>query len=214
MALTTVEGHHETVAEGVRCVRRKGGAAQTVGEAAGLRTAAGRLGEHNSDGSSEQRAGSPVEGAASGHVGEGRYEADRAEDRVEGEARLATGDLDSRLGVQEGHLGGQELAVLCTDLDCEGCSQPDGLGEVHYNLLDADRGQARGDCLLGLRARHRLEEGLGAEDIRTADSAGHNSEGEGPWEVEEGVEGTGTAGSPPSSPDASPEVSARQFDGI
>ena len=99
-------------------------------------------------------------------------------------------------------------------LDSEGCSQPEGLGEVHYSLLCVGTGQKRGDCLLCLRERHRLGGDLGAEDIRTADSAGHNSEGEGPWEVEEGVEGTGTAGSPPSSPDASPEVSARQFDGI
>ena len=202
------------VAGGARYARRKGGAAETVEEAAGRRTVAGRSGEHNSDGSSEQRVGSPVEEAASGHVGGGHCEAGRAGDRVEDEARLATGDLDSRLGVQEGLLAGQELGGLCTVPGSERCSQPAGLEKVHYSLLRVGTGLACGDCLLGLHVRHRLEEGLGVEDIRIADFAGRNLEGEGPWEVEEEAEGTGTAGSPPSSLDASPPGCVRQFDAV
>jgi len=64
------------------------------------------------------------------------------------------------------------------DLDSEGCSQPEGLGEVHYSLLRVGTGQTRGDSLLCLHERHRLED-LDAEDTRTADSAGRSSEGEG-----------------------------------
>lgn len=83
---------------------------------------------------------------------------------------------------------------------------------VHYNLWDVGREQTRGDflCLLG---SHRPEAGPDAGDIRTADSAGRSSAVEGLLEVEVGEEGTGTAGSQPSSLDASATGRTRCFDG-
>lgn len=173
-------GHHEAAAEGAHCVRKKGGAGGIVGEAAAGRTeVAGTLEEHSSDGSSEQTAGQ-LEEAALGRAEEGRCEAGHAEDRVEDAAHPATADLGNRLGGRERLLAGLELEDLCMDPDSEDCSQLEVPEEVHCSLLGVDKEQTRGDCLLCLHARHHLEEALGAEGIRTADSAGRNWEEGGP----------------------------------
>jgi hypothetical protein len=203
-----VAGRHAVAAEGAHCVRKKAVAAGIVGEAAAGRTVvAGRPAARSSDGSSAQIAVLPVEDAASDRADGGRSVAGRAEDA----ALPATAAPGSRPAAQEDLLA-EELEALYTALDFGGYSQPEGLVVAHYNLWDAGREQTRGDFLY-LLERHRPEAGPGVGDIRTADSVGRSSAVEGPLEVEEVGEGTGTAGSQPSSLDGSAPCWTRYFDG-
>ena len=202
-------------AEGAHCVRKKEGAAGIVEEAAVGRTAAAVVvaadtpAERSSGGSSAQTAESPVEEAALGHAEEDRCAAGRAEDA----ARPATADPGSRPGDQQDLLGDLELGDLDTALDSGGCSQLEDPEAVRYSLMGVGRAQARGDRLLFLHAHLHPEAAPDAEDIRTADSAGHSSEAAGPSEEGEGEEGTGTAGWWSSSLDASAPGWTRCVDG-